>query len=73
MFGIWLIGHAVGNALDVVLDPGCAKIDEQSQPFIQQSEIGESLFFVYGQQFSDRFQFQNDFIVDDDVSALSFL
>jgi hypothetical protein len=41
VFGIWLIGHAVGNALDVVLDPGCAKIDEQSQPFIQQSEIGE--------------------------------
>jgi len=68
-----LLGHAIGDALDAVLDQVVAEVNEQSKSFVHQSQIGQHLFAMDRIQCGDRFQFHNHAVVDDQVGTKAFV
>jgi hypothetical protein len=66
-------GHTIGDALNAVLDHVLAEIDKEAKSFIHQPQIGQDLFAVDRIERSDRFQFYDNEIVDDQIGAEAFV
>jgi hypothetical protein len=49
------------------------EIDEETEPEIEQSDIGENLFTVNGSQFFDGLKLDENAAVDDEVGAKAFV
>src|SRR5213082_2643776 len=65
--------HAIGDALNAVLDHVLAEVDKKAKSFIHQPQIGQDLFAVNRIERSDRFHFHDHAIVDDQVGAKAFV
>ncbi len=66
-------GHAIGDALDSMLDHVLAEIDEEAESLIHQPQIGQDLLAVDRIERSDRFQLYDHEIIDDQVGAETFV
>jgi hypothetical protein len=68
-----LLGHAISDALNAVLDQVVAEIDEEAKSFVHQPQIGQHLFAMDRIECGDRFHFHDHAIVDDQVGAKTFV
>jgi hypothetical protein len=66
-------GHAIGDALNPVLDHVLAEINKEATSFIHQPQIGQDLFAVDRIERSDRFHFHDHKIIDDQVGPETFV
>jgi hypothetical protein len=66
-------GHTIGDALNAMLDHVLAEINKEAKSFIHQPQIGQDLFAVDGIERSDRFHFHDHEIIDDQISAETFV
>ena len=66
-------GHTIGDALNAVLDHVLAEINKEAKSFIHQPQIGQDLFAVDRIERSDRFQLDDHEIIDDQISAETFV
>ena len=53
---------------DSVLDERHIEIDQQAQAFARKFQIGQNLGLMNGQESFDRFNFNDDEVVDDEMS-----
>lgn len=65
--------HSVGNAFDSIFKTDFAEVDQQPETTITQSQLSENLFAMDGGESFDRFQFNDDLILDQKVSAETFV
>jgi hypothetical protein len=65
--------HAIGDALDPVLDQVVAEIDQETESFLHQPQIGQHLFAVHWIECRDRFHFHDHAIVNEQVGAKAFI
>ena len=68
-----LFGHAIGDALNAVLDQVFAEVDKEPQSLIHQPQIGQDLFAVDRIERDDRFHLHDHEIIDDQVGAEAFV
>src|SRR6266566_3658620 len=66
-------GHAIGDALNAVLDHVLAEINKEAESLIHQPQIGQDLFAVDRIERSDRFQLHDHEIIDDQIGAEAFV
>src|SRR6266436_1082921 len=66
-------GHTIGDALNAVLDHVLAEINKEAKSFIHQPQIGQDLFAVDRIERSDRFHLHYHEIIDDQISAETFV
>jgi hypothetical protein len=69
----FLLGHAIGNAFDPLLDQVLAEVDEEPKSFVHQPQIGQDLFAVNWIERGDRFHFYEQAIVNNQVRAKAFV
>jgi hypothetical protein len=65
--------HTIGDTLNGMLDQMLAEVDKEAESLIHQPQIGQDLFAVDRIERGDRFDFHNHAIVDDQVSAETFI
>jgi hypothetical protein len=46
-------------------------VDQQADPFVGQLEVGQKLSLVNRQQFLHGFQFQNDFVLHEEIDLVA--
>ena len=66
-------GHAIGDALNAMFDHVLPEIDKEAESFIHQPQIGQDLFAVDRIERGDRFQLHDHEIIDDQISAETFV
>ena len=66
-------GHTIGDALNPVLDQVFAEIDEEAKSLVHEAQIGQDLFAVDRIERSDRFHLHYHEIIDDQISAETFV
>jgi hypothetical protein len=67
------VGQAVHNTLDPMLDQVVPEIDEETESFIHQPQIGEHLFAVDCVKRCDRFHFHDYTTIDNQVRPKPFV
>ena len=65
--------QVVDNALEPFLEGGCAKIDEEADGQVHQSQIGQKLFAMNWGQFFDRLDFHDNLSLNQQVNPKSFI
>ena len=65
--------HAVRDSLDSIFDERLSKIDQEAQSAVAQAEVREQLFRRDGWECFNRLQFNDEFVLDDQVSTEAFL
>jgi len=66
-------GHPIGDALNAVLDQMLPEIDKEAESLVHQPQIRQDLFAVDRIERSDRFQLHDHEIIDDQISAETFV
>ena len=66
-------GHAIGDALNAMLDHVLAEIDKEAESLVHEAQIGQDLFAVDRIERSDRFQLHDHEFIDDQISAETFV
>jgi hypothetical protein len=66
-------GHAIGDALNAVLDQVLAEVNKEAKSSIHQPQVGQDLFAVDRIERCNRLHFYNYAIVDDQVGAKAFV
>ena len=66
-------GHNIGDALNPVLDQVFAEIDKEAKSLVHEAQIGQDLFAVDRIERSDRFHLHYHEIIDDQISAETFV
>jgi hypothetical protein len=66
-------GHTIGDALNAVFDHVLAEIDKEAESLIHEAQIGQDLFAVDRIERRDRFQLHDHEIIDDQISAETFV
>src|SRR5205823_6254282 len=65
--------HAIGDALDSMLDHVLAEIDKEGESLVHEAQIGQNLLAVDRIERSDRFHFHDHKIIDDQIGAETFV
>lgn len=68
-----LFRQTIDDSFDSVFEASCTEINQQSKSMAAQPELGEDLFAVNSRKFFNRLQFDNDFVLDQEVSAKSLV
>lgn len=63
------IGHPVGDSSDAIFHEVGAEIEEKPEPLVREFEIGEDLFVMNLGKLLHGFEFEDDFVFDDDVGS----
>src|SRR5687767_10804552 len=66
-------GQTVSDAPNPIFDQVLAEVDEKSESFVHQAQIGQNLFAVNWIKRGDRFHFHEQAIVYDQVRAKAFV
>jgi hypothetical protein len=66
-------GHTIGDALNAVLDHVLAEIDKEAESLVHEAQIGQDLFAVDRIERGDRFHLHDHEIIDDQISAETFV
>src|SRR5207248_311120 len=62
-------GRAVNNAFNTIFEAAFAEVDQQTKVSSAQSQLGEKLFAMDFSKLFDRFQFNDDFVLNQQVDA----
>lgn len=63
--GMLCIGEVIRNAGDAVFNQVLSEVDEQAQPAVHQTQVGEQLLLMDAQDGFSRLEFENQFSIDD--------
>jgi hypothetical protein len=66
-------GHTIGDALNAVLDQMLPEIDKEAESLVHGAQIGQDLLTMDRIQRSGRFQLHDHEIIDDQISAETFV
>jgi hypothetical protein len=67
------VRHAIGDALNAVLNQVVAEVNEETESFVHQPQIGQHLLAVDWIERGDRLHFHDHAVVDDQVGAEAFV